>query len=136
MRRVVALVAGASVLPTAALALGTFCPAIPYLGTVGSALLPLLAPQIAVVAMLGGALALAARRLGARRTGTTLAVVAMLVVVSSGTVIGRHLRVAWSNGVRVNLPATVVPGGLGAATATARCRRRTCDGSRTVATWR
>ena len=56
-------------LPCAALAIGTFFPAIPYLGTAGSALLPLLAPQIAVVALLGGALALAARRLGARRTG-------------------------------------------------------------------
>ena len=128
MRRVVALVAGAFVLPTAALALGTFFPAIPYLGTAGSALLPLLAPQIAVVAMLGGALALAARRLGALRTGTMLAVVAMLVVVSSGTVIGRHLRVAWSNGVRVNLLATVVPGGLGAATPDATVTFTQVDG--------
>ena len=104
-RRVIVLVAGAFVLPIAALALGTFFPGIPLLGTVGSAMLPLFAPQIAVVAVLGGALALAARRLGARRTGTMLAVVAMLVVVSSGTVIGRHVRVAWRNGARVNLLA-------------------------------
>ena len=116
MRRVFALAGGAFVLPTAALALGTFFPAIPYLGTVGSALLPLFAPQIAVVALLGGMLALAARRLGALRTGTILAVIALLVVVSSGVVIARHVRVAWSNGARVNLLATVVPSGLGAAT--------------------
>jgi hypothetical protein len=128
MRRVFAMLGGAFVLPTAALALGTFFPAIPYLGTAGSGLLPLLAPQIAVVALLGGALGLAARRLGAPRTGTLLAVVALLGVVSCGAVIARHARVAWSNGARVNLLETVVPGGLGAATPDATVTFTRVDG--------
>ncbi len=122
------LLGGAFVLPSAALALGTFFPTIPYLGTAGSLLLPLLAPQIAVVALLGGALALAARRLGARRSGTILAVVAMFAVVSAGTVIGRHVRVASSNGARVNLLATIVPRGLGAGAADATVTFTRVDG--------
>jgi acetyl esterase/lipase len=107
------LLGGAFVLLSAALALGTFFPAIPYLGTAGSLLLPLFAPQIAAVAVVGGALSLVARRLGARRTGTLLAVLAVLAVASAGTVIGRHVYIASSNGARVNLLATVVPRGLG-----------------------
>ncbi len=122
------LLGGAFVLPSAALALGTFFPAIPYLGTAGSALLPLLAPQIAIVAMLGGALALAARRLGARRTGTMLAVVATLAAASAGIVIGRHVRVASSNGARVNLLATIVPRGLGTGAADATVTFTRVDG--------
>ena len=118
-RRLFALIAGALVLPSAALALGTFFPAIPYLGTAGSALLPLFAPQIVVVALVGGALALAARRLGARRIGMMFAVASILVAASAGTVIGRHMGVASSNGARVNLLAAVLPGGLGAGTADA-----------------
>jgi acetyl esterase len=113
-RRVFVLLGGAFVLPCAALALGTFFPAMPYLGTAGSALLPLFAPQIALVAVLGGALALAARRLGARRSGTTFAVVALLAAASAVIVIGRHVLVASNNGARVNLLATLVPRGLGA----------------------
>jgi acetyl esterase/lipase len=97
-----------------ALALGTFFPAVPYLGTAGSLVLPLFAPQIAVVAVVGGALAIAARRLGARRTGTLLAALAILAAVSAGTVIGRHMYIASSYGARVKLLAAVVPGGLGA----------------------
>jgi acetyl esterase/lipase len=127
-RRVLIVIGGALVLPAAALALGTFFPGIPYLGTAGSAVLPLFAPQITVVAMLGGALALAARRLGARRTGTMLAVVALLDVVSAGTVIGRHVRVGSSNGARVNLLATLVPRGLGGATPDATVAYTRVDG--------
>src|SRR6187455_1987451 len=89
-RRLFVLFGGLLVLPSAALALGTFLPAIPYLGTAGSALLPLLAPQIVIVAIVGGALALAARRLGARRTGTMLAVAAAVAAASAAIVIGRH----------------------------------------------
>jgi acetyl esterase/lipase len=126
--RMLVLLGGAFVLPSAALALGTFFPAIPYLGTAGNALLPLLAPQIAIVAMLGGALALAARRLGARRTGTMFAVVGTFAAASAGTVIWRHVRVASTNGVRVNLLATVVPRGLGAAAADATVAFTRVDG--------
>jgi hypothetical protein len=94
------------------LAVGTLFPDIPYLGTAGSALLPLFAPQVVVVALLGGALALAARRLGARRAGTTLAGLAMLAGGSAVTVVGRHARVASSNGTGVNLLAALVPRAL------------------------
>jgi acetyl esterase len=127
-RRTFVLLGGAVALPSAALALGTFFPTIPYLGTAGSALLPLLAPQIAVVAVLGGALALAARHLGARRTGTTFAVVALLAAASAGIVIGRHVRVASSNGARVNLLATLVPRGLAGAAADATVTFTRIDG--------
>ena len=49
---------------------------------------------------------------GAR--GTMFAVVAAIAAASAGIVIGRHMRVASSNGARVNLLATLVPRGLGA----------------------
>jgi acetyl esterase/lipase len=113
-RLVLVLLGGAIALPCAALALGTFFPAIPYLGTAGSALLPLFAPQILVVALLGGALGLAARRLGARHKGSIVTVLALVAAASAAIVIGRHVRVASSNGARVNLLATLVPRGLGA----------------------
>ena len=127
-RRLFVLFGGVLVLPSAALALGTFLPAIPYLGTAGSALMPLLAPQIVVVAIVGGALALAARRLGARRTGTMFAVVAAIAAASAGIVLGRHMRVASSNGARVNLLATLVPGGLGSAAPDATVAYTRADG--------
>jgi hypothetical protein len=72
-RRVQLLLAGVLVLPCAVLAIGAFVPSLPYLGTAGSAVVPLVAPQIVVVALLGTALAFAARRLGARRAATALA---------------------------------------------------------------
>jgi acetyl esterase/lipase len=122
------VIGGAMVLPSAALALGTFLPAIPYLGTAGSALLPLFAPQILVVALVGGALALAARRLGARHKGSILAVVALLAAASAAIVIGRHVRVASSNGARVNLLASLVPRGLGSANADATVTFTKVDG--------
>jgi acetyl esterase/lipase len=135
-RRLFVLAGGALVLPCAALALGTFVPAIPYLGTAGSALLPLFAPQILIVAVLGGALALAARRLGpstslgpvARRSGTTLAVLGLFAAASAGIVTGRHVRVASNHGARVNLLATIVPRGLGAATPDATVTFTRVDG--------
>jgi acetyl esterase/lipase len=127
-RRVFVLAGGALVLPCAVLALGTFFPAIPYLGTAGSALLPLFAPQILVVALLGGALALAARRLGARHKGAIVAVVALLTAASAALVIGRHVRVASSNGARVNLLASVMPRGLGGAVADATVTFTKVDG--------
>jgi len=127
-RRLFVLFGGLLVLPSAALALGTFLPAIPYLGTAGSALLPLLAPQIVIVAIVGGALALAARRLGARRTGTMLAVAAAVAAASAAIVIGRHMRVASSNGARVNLLAALVPGGLGSAAPDATVAYTRADG--------
>lgn len=110
------LTAGVLVPPCGVLALGTFLPAIPVLGTAGSAMLPLFAPQIAVVAVVGAVLALAARRWGSRRTGTALAVVGLFAAAAAGIVIGRHARVASANGADVNLLAAFVPGGLGAAT--------------------
>ena len=127
-RRVFVLFGGIFVLSSAALALGTFVPALPYLGTAGSALLPLLAPQIVVVAVIGGALALAARRLGARRTGTVFAIAGMLAAASAGIVIGRHVRVASTNGARVNLLAAIVPSGLGSAAADATVAFTKVDG--------
>ena len=127
-RRVLVAVGGAFVLPCAALALGTFFPAIPYLGTAGSALLPLFAPQILIVALLGGALALAARRLGARHKGSILAFLALLAAASAAIVIGSHVRVASSNGARVNLLASVVPRGLGSADADATVTFTKVDG--------
>ena len=127
-RRVFLVAGGAFALPCAALALGTFVPAIPYLGTGGSALLPLFAPQILIVAVLGGALSLAARRLGARRTGSIFAVLALLAAASAAIVIVRHARVAASNGARVNVLASVVPRGLGSADADATVTFTKVDG--------
>src|SRR5258705_2001219 len=117
------LVAGAFVIPCAALALGTFVPSIPFLGTAGSAVVPLLAPQIIVAALLGGVLALAARRFGpstslgpgTRRAATALAIVGILAAAAAGLVMGRQARVGSSNGARVSLLAAIVPRGLGSA---------------------
>src|SRR5262245_7824577 len=106
------LLAGVIVLPCAALALGTFVPALPYLGTVGSAGMPLFAPQILVAALVGGALAFGARR----RAGTALAIVGLLAAAAAGFVMERHARVGSSNGARVSLLAALVPRGLGSAT--------------------
>jgi hypothetical protein len=108
---VIVLVAGAFVIPCAVLALGTFVPSIPYLSTVGSAAMPLFAPQILVAALVGGALALAARR----RAGAALAIVGLLAAAGAGLVVGRHARVGSSNGAHVNLLAALVPRGLGSA---------------------
>jgi acetyl esterase/lipase len=135
-RRVLVLAGGAMALPCAALALGTFFPAIPYLGTAGSALLPLFAPQIVIVATIGGALALAGRRLGpsappgpgAGRAATTVAALAIFAALSAVIVIARHVQVASSNGARVNLAAALVPRGLGSATADATVTFTQADG--------
>ena len=127
-RVLVVLIAGAFVLPCGVLALGTFLPSVPVLGTVGSAVLPLFAPQIVVVALVGGALALVARRSGMRRTGTALAAIGLLAAAAAGIVIERHARVASSNGARVNLLAAVLPGGLGAATPDATVTFTRVDG--------
>ena len=116
-RRLLVVLAGAVVLPITLLAFGTFFPAVPYLGTVGSLMLPLLAPQLAVVAIVGAGLAAGARRLGARRAGATLVVLGLVGAASAGSVIGRHVLVASSNGARVNVLAAVVPRGFGASAA-------------------
>ena len=116
-RRLLVVVASAVVLPITLLALGTFFPAVPYLGTVGSLMLPLLAPQLAVVAIVGAGLAAGARRLGARRAGATVVVLGLFGAASAGSVIARHVLVASSNGARVNVLAAVVPRGFGAGAA-------------------
>jgi acetyl esterase len=123
-RRLLPGLGGILAIPSAVLALGAFVPSLPYLGTAGSALLPLFAPQFTVVALIGSALALAARR----RTGTALAVLGMLAAAAAATVIWGHARVASSNGARVNLLAAVVPGGLGAATPDATVAFTRVDG--------
>jgi acetyl esterase/lipase len=127
-RRVQLLLAGVLILPCAVLAVGAFVPSLPYLGTAGSAVVPLVAPQIVVVALLGTALALAARRLGARRAATALAVVGTLAAASAAIVIGRHARVGSSNGAHVNLLAALVPRGLGAAAPDATVTFTRADG--------
>ena len=127
-RSVLILLGGAFALPCAALALGTFLPALPYLGTVGSALLPLFAPQVVVVALLGTAFAFAARRFGARRGATMLGVVGLLAAASAGLVIARHARVASNYGARVNLLAALVPRGLASATPDATVAFTQIDG--------
>ena len=127
-RRVLIGLGGVLAIPAAALALGTFVPSMPFLGTAGSALLPLFAPQIIVVALVGGALALAARRFGAIRTGMALAVIGLLAAAAAAIVVGRHARVASENGVRVNLMAALVPSGLGAGTPDATVTFTQVDG--------
>lgn len=127
-RFVLVLMSAACGVPCALLAMGAFFPSIPYLGTAGSALVPLVAPQMALVALLGGGLAAAARRFGARRTASALAVAGVLGAVSAGLVIGRHLRIASSNGARVNLLAAFAPRGLGSATPDATVTYTRVDG--------
>jgi hypothetical protein len=56
------------------------------------------------------------------------AVVATLAAASAGTVIWRHVRVASTNGARVNLLATVVPRGLAAGEADATVTFTRVDG--------
>jgi len=117
-------IGGVLAIPAAALAVGTFVPAVPYLGTAGSALLPLFAPQVLVAALVGGALAFSARR----RAGTALAIVGLLAAAAAGFVMERHARVGSSNGARVSLLAALVPRGLGSATPDATVTFTRVDG--------
>ena len=117
-------IGGVLAIPAAALAVGTFVPAVPYLGTAGSALLPLFAPQVLVAALVGGALAVSARR----RAGTALAIVGLLAAAAAGFVMERHARVGSINGAHVNLLAALVPRGLGSATPDATVTFTRVDG--------
>jgi acetyl esterase/lipase len=117
LRRLLVVLSGLIGLPIVLLAAGTFVPTMPYLGTIGSLVVPLLAPQVAVVALLGAALAWAARRLGARRAGGAFVVLGLLGAFSAVIVVGRHLVVASSNGARIAVLATLVPRGFGAGAA-------------------
>jgi acetyl esterase len=109
VRHALTALAGILAIPAATLAIGTFVPALPYLGTAGSYLFPTLAGPILVLALLGTIAALVAVRLGARSTGGILAVVGVLAAAGAATVIGRHARVAAANGADVNVFAALVP---------------------------
>src|SRR5215213_2506185 len=131
----VLIIAAVFVLPCAALALGTFLPAIPFLGTAGSAMLPLFAPQIVAMSLVGVGLAVAARRFGpstllpgTRRIGTALAIIGALGAAAAAIVVGGHLRAASNNGARVSLLAALVPGGLGSASPDATVSFTRVDG--------
>ena len=103
LKQALLIVSGALVLPSALAAIGTFFPAIPYVGTLGSYVLPPLAPHFALVALLGSALAFAARRLGARRLAALIALIGLFTAVAAATVLARHVRVAARNGARVDV---------------------------------
>lgn len=107
--RILSVIAGVMVLPASLLALGTLVNGIPVLGTAGLWIFPVAAGQFIPVALCGTAVAVAAVRRGARRSGRVFAVIGMLTAVSAGTVLARHARIATANGVSVSLFATVVP---------------------------
>jgi acetyl esterase len=121
---VLLVLGGLLTIPSAVLGLGTFAPSLPYLGPAGTALLPLFAPQVVLVALAGGALALA----GGRRTGAVLAIIGVLAAAAAGIVIAGHLRAASNNGARVSLLTALVPGGLGAASPDATVTFTRVDG--------
>jgi acetyl esterase len=101
------------VVPAAVLALGTFMPGLPYVGTAGTWAFPTFAGPFLLAGLAGAMFALGAARLGARRAGRALAVIGLLTAVGAGIVIARHARIAAAHGVPVNLLATVLPRGAG-----------------------
>lgn len=108
--------AATMVLPVSILALGTYVPGIPYLTSLGTWIFTALAGPLAMVAIVGAAIALAATRRQAG-AGVAIAIAGGLTAIASGTVVARHAGVAATNGVTVNLFATVLPhlGGAGVA---------------------
>jgi acetyl esterase len=114
VRRLLVLLAGVAIIPPAFLALGTFVPAIPYLGVAGPSLFPSYAGPLIVMSLAAAALAIAARRLGSLRAGSSLAVLGIATALAAGIIIGRHAQVAAANGATVNVFTTVIPRGVGA----------------------
>jgi acetyl esterase/lipase len=112
-RTVPAAIAAALVVPAAVLALGTFVPDIPFLGTAGSWLFPTFAGTCLPVALAGVWLAVVAMRRGARRTGGVVAAIGVLTAAGACAILAQHVRVATANDVSVSLFATLVPRGVG-----------------------
>lgn len=108
-RKVLLVVAGGLVLPTALLAAGAFAPSVPWLGSTGMWIFPALAGPLVIVSVCGTAAALAAARRGARLAGGALALIGVISTVGAGVITTAHLRVAAAYGVTVNLAATIVP---------------------------
>lgn len=103
------MIAGGAVLPTALLALGTFVPAIPGLGSIGMWIFPAASGPLLMVSLFGTAIALASALSGARRVGATLAILGMLSTVGAAVIITAHARVAVANDVAPDLLAMIVP---------------------------
>ncbi|CCH30659.1 alpha/beta hydrolase [Actinosynnema sp. NPDC047251] len=95
------------------LALGTFVPGLPIIGTIGSLLLPPLAGPFIVVGLVGAALAFTAARLGVRRTGLTIALVGVLSSVGSAVVLIDHVVVGQANGADIRWWQTFLVRGPG-----------------------
>lgn len=106
------MIGAAIVLPMSLLALGTFVPNIPYLGTIGTYLFPALAGPFLPLSLIGVVLVLAARRGGGRFPGA-IVLIGMATATAAGAVTARHARVAAANGVSVNVLLTMIPRSAG-----------------------
>jgi acetyl esterase len=97
--------------------LGTFVPGIPYVGSIGLWLFTALAGPLVVIAGVGAIMALAAARGGTRRAGIVIAIAGVVTAIAAGIVVSRHAGIARSEGVTLNVLATLLPragGGVGA----------------------
>ena len=109
-RRAVGLLAGVVVFPAAVLSAGTLLPALPYLGTVASQIVPAWAGEFFLLGLAGTALGGATLWLGGRPAGIATAALGLFTAITAGAVIGSHARVASRNGAAVDLLATILPG--------------------------
>lgn len=111
------VIAAAMVLPASILALGTFVPSIPYVGSIGLWIFTALAGPLMIIAIVGAVFALAGARRGAGLAGVGIALVGVITAMAAGIVVARHAAFAEASGVRVNLLLTVVPRAFGGVSA-------------------
>lgn len=89
-------------LPLVLLLVGTFFPSIPGLGAIGSMVLPTVAPQAVLAAVIAVLMAVVAVVLRRGKVTAAVAVLSLLAVAGTGTIFGSQLRLALDAGVSVS----------------------------------
>lgn len=98
------ILGGLSVVPSALLVLGTHLPKLPYLGLLGTYLVPLYAPWAVVLPAAGSALSLWASRGGRpQRAARLLGGLGAVAALGSAVVLARMVGTARANGVHIDL---------------------------------
>jgi len=98
------ILGGLGVIPSALLVLGTHLPRLPYLGLLGTSLVPLYAPWAVALPAAGSALSLWAARGGSRqRSARLLGGLGAVAAFGSAVVLARMVGTARANGVHIDL---------------------------------